>query len=247
MASFTDVTATDPESGVFTQNAAVIPGNTGQFFTFAWIATARPAITDISSAATGSKIDVKTRTSQEIFARGLRENIRISTNDGLGWRWRRICFNLKGDYITGGNIDPTTSDYFRLTSSGMSRLITEIPDNRIHQLVFRGQRNEDWIDVFSAQTDKRKCGILYDKTRIIQSNNGDGATKHYKLWHPIGKNIMYDDEEQGTTYWTSPLSAEGRRGWGDFYVVDFIECNYAGTGTPQMSFLPNATLYWHEK
>lgn len=129
----------------------------------------------------------------------------------------------------------------------MARLVHEIPDNRIHQLVFRGQRNEDWIDVFAAPTDTRKCNILYDRTRTLQSRNDSGYTGNFKMWHPISKNIMYDDEEQGTTYWTSPLSAEGRRGWGDFYVVDFFECNYTGEGSPQLVFLPNATLYWHEK
>lgn len=243
MLSFTDVTAANPESGVFAQASAVMAGASASFFTFGWIPTARQA--EDSTGAKGAKIDTATRTSHTIFARGVKENIILSTNSGASWEWRRICFTLKGsDYID--TVDPTTSDYFRLTSNGYVRLVTEIPDQDIFIPMFRGARDQDWIDPLNAAVNTDLASIHFDKKRTIASGNERGIIRSFKMWHPMNKNIVYRDEEDGDTMFTSALSTSGRKGMGDYYIIDMFRCNNADTADT-LEFLPQATFYWHEK
>jgi len=241
MLSYSDVET----PGTFVQGGATLPGMTGTFFTFTWIATARPA--ENFTGTKGSKVDVSTRTNQTIFARGLKEKIRLSTTGNAGWQWRRVCFTMKGDAIVGGNSDPTTSEFFRITSNGMVRLVHQDPDASTIERLFRGQQTQDWDNPLQAPIDTRNVTLKYDKVRTIQSGNGVGVTRYYNLWHPMNKNILYEDEESGDAMFTSPLSVESKAGMGDYYVVDFFVQNPGGTTADTLQFQPNATFYWHEK
>ena len=80
MISFTDVTAGNPETGEFQQSPAVMAASTASFFTFAWLASGRPA-EDVNGAK-GSKINEGIRTSTSIFCRGLKERITFNTSSG---------------------------------------------------------------------------------------------------------------------------------------------------------------------
>lgn len=242
MLSYSDVET----PGTFVQGGATLNGGTGTFYTFTWIATARPA--ENFTGTKGSKVDVSTRTCNTVFARGLKEKISISTRGNTGWQWRRICFTLKGDAITAGNSDPNTSDYFRITSIGMVRLVHQDPDGSTIEKLFRGQQSEDWDNVMIAPVDTRNVTVKYDKVRTINSGNSQGVTRFFNLWHAMNKNVMYEDEESGDAMFTSPLSVESKGGMGDYYVVDFFINNFGGTtGTDALIFNPNATFYWHEK
>jgi len=242
MLSYSDVLT----PGTFVQGGATLTAGTGTFYTFTWIATARPA--ENFTGTKGTKVDVSTRTNQTIFARGLKERIRIETQGGVGWQWRRICFTMKGDAIVGGNSDPTTSEFFRITSNGMVRLVHQDPDASTIERVFRGQQTEDWANVMNAQVDTRNITVKYDRVRTIQSGNESGVNRFYNLWHAMNKNILYEDEESGDSMFTSPLSAESRAGMGDYYVVDFFQANAGSVGgQDDLIFEPQATFYWHEK
>lgn len=245
MAPLTDVVAGNPESGTFSQTAAVISGGTGQFFTFPWIATARDG--NSTTGVNGTKIEAATRTSTTCFMRGLRENILIETNSGESWRWRRICFTMKGEGITEDDKDPADSHYFREASSGYTRLINQAPNENVIENVFKGSRDIDWVDVFTAQVDTSRVSIKYDRSRVIQSGNASGVSRMYKIWHPMNHNLVYNDDEIGAGEVTLPMSTESRAGMGDYYVVDFFQPTTGSSTTDQLAFLPNASLYWHEK
>ena len=128
MISFTDVTAGNPETGEFSQNPAVMAASTASFFTFAWLASGRPA-EDVNGAK-GSKINEGIRTSTSIFCRGLKERITFNTSSGVPWEWRRIVFTIKKADFQDSS-DPNTSKFFRITSNGMARLVTLIPNEDI--------------------------------------------------------------------------------------------------------------------
>lgn len=242
MLSYSDVET----PGTFVQGGARLSAGVGNFYTFTWIATARPA--ENFTGTKGSKVDVSTRTNQTVFARGLKEKVRLQSRGGVGWSWRRICFTLKGDRILNNQSDATTSEYFRLTSDGMVRLVHQVPDSRTVETVFQGQQGRDWENVMNAKVDNRNISVRYDKVRTIQSGNESGVSRHYNLWHPMNKNVVYEDEEAGDSMFTSAVSTESRAGMGDYYVVDFFESNVGGeAGTDDLEFQPHATFYWHEK
>ena len=91
MLSFTNTQFDDPFSTTYNQGPAVIRfpvGFTGVTeFMYLWNATARPG--ENSTGQRGSKIDTSLRTSVTTYARGLKERITVSTNNGTAWQWRR--------------------------------------------------------------------------------------------------------------------------------------------------------------
>ena len=142
MIGFTDVTAGNPETGEFQQSPAVMAASTASFFTFAWLASGRPA-EDVNGAK-GSKINEGIRTSTSIFCRGLKERITFNTSSGVPWEWRRIVFTIKKADFQDSS-DPNTSKFFRITSNGMARLVTLIPNEDIFIELFDGARFQDWL------------------------------------------------------------------------------------------------------
>ena len=151
----------------------------------------------------------------------LRERITLETNNSAPWQWRRICFTSKDDF---GQRDPDTSDYFRRTSNGMVRLVRA--QNEVTYLqdqLFEGQRNQDWLSMITAPVSTRHYSIKYDKTRVIKSQNNSGLTHNYKLWHPMRSNIQYDGEQAGETLIDAAVSATGRRGMGNYYIVGYFQ------------------------
>ena len=98
MLSYTNTTAADPFSTTYSATGAVMrfpvgQTNPGSEFFYIWNATARPAET--SEGQRGSKLDTSLRTSESIYAKGLRERITLETNNAAPWEWRRICFTSR--------------------------------------------------------------------------------------------------------------------------------------------------------
>lgn len=244
MLSYTDVTSADPESGNFTQSPAVMSATGASFFTFAWLASGRSA--ENLAAQPGFPVNESIRQRTSIFARGLKERVILSTNSPLCWEWRRVVFQIKGATFQD-NADPTSSSFFRITSNGMVRLVKLIPDDTIFQDLFDGARDQDWLNPLNAKLNTRRIDVRYDKRMSIKSNNDSGVIKHFNFWHGINKNIVYDDEQDGGDMFTSGLSTRGKPGSGDLYVVDFFAPNAPLTSSDLLSYLPQATFYWHEK
>lgn len=247
MQSYTNVTAASPQgSATYAAGAAIMPAT--QQYIFPWIATARDNTTS-TALAIGTIRDQATRTAQTCFMRGLRENIEITVNDGLPWQWRRICFTLKGDDLTQTSI--TGLNYYLETSNGYSRAVNTAYGSTavgtLQRYMFKGAAGVDWSNILTAPTDNTNISVKYDKCMTIASGNEQGIIRNYRRWHPMNKNLVYGDDEQGGTESSSAYSTTGKPGMGDYYVVDIFQPRFGATAASQMRFEPSATLYWHEK
>lgn len=247
MLSFTNAQIDNPYSTTFTQGPAVIRFPVGQTdpteFVFMWNATARPG--ENSTGQRGSKLDTSLRTSESIFAVGLKEKLTLETNNGTSWQWRRICFTSKSDFDQD---DPDTSNYFRRTSNGMVRLMrTETGDNPWSDSLFDGARNVDWLSLLTAPLSSSHYTIKYDKLRTISSGNDSGKTITFSMWHSMRKNIVYEQEQEGEEMVDSSVSVTGRAGMGNYYIVDIFKKNGVNDDFSTLQVTPESTFYWHEK
>lgn len=247
MLPWTNTTASTPTGGsTFTNQAAVLVG--GNTYVFPWCCTARD--NTLANGTPATVFATAARTATECYMRGLKERIQIQTNTGMPWQWRRICFTIKGDVLTQYNetaykiYDENTDGWARIVSNtgGVSNLATAI-----RNLVFKGQVNVDWSAVFNAKVDDSRLTIKYDKTCYIRSGNASGVMRDYHRWHPMNANLVYDDDEAGTSMVPSYFSTEGRAGMGDYYVLDIIAAGSGSTTSDQLTFNPQTTLYWHER
>lgn len=237
--------ATPVGGGTYASNPAVLKG--GLTYVFPWCATARDNTLAINSG--GSIFDSATRTATTCYMRGLKERIQVQTNSGAPWQWRRICFTLKGDTL----IEQVEDAYHLLfeTSNGFQRVLNNVRSANmnavINDILFKGIDGRDWNNYFNAKTDNTRCSIKYDKTFAIRCGNDSGYMKEFKLWHPMNKNLVYNDDEAGGDKVPGYYSVDSRLGMGDYYVIDIISAGSDANGDDQMTFNPQATLYWHEK
>lgn len=238
-----------PPTGAYVDGAATLSGaaaGRGSPYTFLWNATAR------DSDPGETKYQEATRTASTCYMVGLKERILIQTSDANPWEWRRICFCAKGrsNIFQASAPGAIGQQLYYEDNNGFRRQVTE-PSNSslgvIRDILFDGAYGVDWNDPFSAKTDRQRVTIKYDKTRMIRSTNNVGVIRYYNMWHPMKKNLSYDDDENGEGQTSSYVSQAGNAGMGDFYVIDFIRCIDGPTGTPQLLFQPEATLYWHER
>lgn len=248
MLGYTNI-ANDSSDGTnsFHTGAAILRG--GRTYIIPWIATAR----DLTPTGTAfsSVVQKAARTSTECFMRGLRERIQLQTNNGTSWQWRRICFTFKGGSLVNATAGSETQRYQIETSSGFQRVMTDMSlgtaAEPLNGVLFKGLQTVDWSSYFAAKTDNSLVNILYDQTRIISSGNQSGVMRNYKLWHPMNKNLYYNEDEIGASTGSSVYSTQSKRGMGDYYVVDYIAAGTGATSSDLMSFEPDSTLYWHER
>lgn len=197
-----------------------------------------------------------TRTASTCYAKGLSEHLRIQTSSGVPWFHRRICITLRGDnafaFDRGGSLQ-TYAPYVD-TSNGIERLFlnaavnNQVPTTAAQfDLLFKGTENQDWNDPIIAPVDTARVDLKFDKTWTLQSGNNNGIVRERKLWHPMNKNIVYNEDEIGETEGTSYYSTSSKRGMGDYYVIDIIRAGEGGGATDLLRLDANSTYYWHEK
>ncbi len=200
----------NPISGGYSMQATPVGS-----YAFLWTATARNR--------SGVDNDA-TRTQATCFMKGLKENLTLETTDGQAWQWRRICFKAK---LGAAPITAYSG------GAGVQRIIFPINQSSlpvdinnwalIRGLIFKGAQDTDWSDFMLAPTDNRRLDICYDKKRIIRSGNAEAVRLEPKIWHPMNKNIVYDDDENGAVTQGQPYSVTDKRGMGDYYVLDIFE------------------------
>lgn len=202
----------------------------GRTYIIPWLCTARD-LSNFPDGTFASAAQTSQRTSSICYMRGLKERIQIQTSSGMPWQWRRICFKLKGNTVYGNQTDAARA--WRETSSGWMRVVTDwgrsgltLAEN-LNNLLFQGAQGSDWSSYFTAKTQSDRVTVCYDRTRVIASGNASGVMRNYTEWHPMNKYLYYDDDESGQTEVEEPVSTEGNKGMGDYYVVDYIA---SGTG-----------------
>uniref|UniRef100_A0AAU6S589 Capsid protein n=1 Tax=Pipistrellus pipistrellus feces associated gemykolovirus TaxID=3140009 RepID=A0AAU6S589_9VIRU len=254
MSCYTNSTAANQTgSATYAQQPAVVSGGlaVSTCAAFLWIATGRDNTLN-SGGGTGNIFNQATRTSTTPYMVGLKEKIEIQCNNGMPWQWRRICFTWKG------SIFPDTASFSRSleTSNGWVRLMNQLAGtpttaatnmNTTFNNMFKGSVNVDWTDPMTATVDNTRVSCRYDRTITLASGNEDGFIRNYSMWHPMKKTLVYDDDESGGGTTASSYSTYGRKGMGDFYVVDLFRARSGSATTDQLTVNPTATLYWHEK
>lgn len=257
MLCFTNSTsASQSGSATYSQSAAVVNGgiSDASVAAFIWCATARQNAAAIGAPVTG-KFAQSTRTATSCYMVGLSEKIEVQCNTGMPWQWRRVCFTMRGAYaVTPVTTPGSAIALAQLTSNGYVRVMNQIPGNpgqdpmySFFVRLFRGDVSSDWNDPMTAPLDNTRLDIKYDKTVTLSSGNEDGFIRTYKRWHPMRKNLVYDDDESGGNMVASSFSVDGKAGMGDYYVVDLFRARQGSATTDQLTVRPEATLYWHEK
>lgn len=254
MLTYTNSTVAS-QSGSTTYDAtvpAIITGGQGNngVAAFLWCATARDNTTS-SANVKGTTFDTAARTSSTPYMVGLKEAIEIQNATGTPWQWRRICFTFKGP------LGLTINTGFAIateTSNGYVRVVNQVSGDSgggqqyiLFEKIFRGQNTADWNDPMTAKLDNNRITVKYDKTCSLASGNEDGFIRKYNRWHPMRKTLVFDDDELGGGMNARQLSTEGKAGMGDYYVLDLFRARLGATTSDQLSFRPEATLYWHEK
>lgn len=237
---------------------------TGQnpYTAFIWAATARTIVQSGGGSAT--VVQEAMRTSATCYMRGLSEHIRIQTNSPAPWIWRRICFKVKdtrfilpsvGDTATGPQ---TFQPYYKNAVAGTTRFFFQMSGNNgtnvtldsynnVLDVLFKGSQGIDFSDFTLAHVDTRRVDLAYDKTIRIASGNNSGVLREYKRWHPMNKNLVYGDDEQGEIEISTNFSVRDKRGMGDYIVIDFFAPGLGATDSDKLAISSNASLYWHEK
>jgi len=249
MLNFTNITAASQQGGAsYIQGPSIITGGYVVPNPILFCATGRAMDTN-AAGNRGNVTDEATRTASTCYMKGISEAVEIQINDNLPWQWRRICFTYKG---LNASMPATTGFGMNLlTSSGQKRTSNMLPNNAYRDtlsgLLFKGRQNSDWDNFMTAPTDSSRVTIKYDRTRTIASGNEGGVIRKYKFWHGMNKNLVYDDDENGGDEDVQFYSNQGKAGMGDYFIVDLFLPRIGSTGSNQLSFQPEATLYWHEK
>ena len=255
-----NVTNTDNSGAAtsgLTQTQAVVNGGNGGVFL--WNGTARNLYLP-GSTSINYKSYQAARSATTCYMVGLKERIRLTSNSGVAWIWRRICFTEKGlsfSAIAAGDNTPTGN--YELyhedpNNAGMRRLlfntaVASLPNtqNRNMDIIFRGTSGVDWDNYITASTDPQRISVKYDKTITFRSGNSSGTIREFTRWMPMKHNLVYDDDENGKAEFGNYFSSFGRSGMGDYYVLDIIQPSTGSAASDLLAFSVNSTLYWHEK
>lgn len=246
------ITVVDPGTGL---GPTVVSPTDGVIQAYGWIATARDNTNTPGVPAGG--VDDSSRTADNVFMRGVREVISFETQSNLPFTWRRICFTFKGQEILRDRTSAAVGTIYQQASPpgwmratthllGLSVTSTFVYD-QLEELLFRGRRNLDWWDVMSAQVDRHRVGLRYDRTRHFKSGNDVGIQRKIKLWHPMNSTLEYNADESAGGRVESVLSANTNISMGDYYIIDFFQFVTTSTINDAISFRPETALYWHER
>lgn len=246
MLSYTNVTAAAPFGGAtFGIGAATLTGATSAY-EFLHVPTARDMFVNNSSTIGPTALNAL-RTASTCFMRGVAEKIHIQSSTSQPWVWRRIVFYAKGTNFFDARPAGAVLNQ-ELVPQGFVRTVTNWNQtNTLRSQIFRGTQGQDWTDIFMAPVDTMNYSPVYDKTMTITSGNDSGFNKVYSRWHPINKNLVFNDDESGASESSSQFSTPAKPGCGDMYIYDILRAEAAATTSDVLLFEPNAVVYWHEK
>jgi len=238
--------------GAGTANISHEAGNEGPVTIFAWSPTARD-LNLSTTAGKGTVSDTAARTSTTVYNIGLKETIHITGSLVTSYMWRRICFTSKGFLAPLQARTPISL----LTSAGWVRYTKDLTSggtgqaaalDLLRSVIFKGQLGVDWNNYMTAPTDNSRVTIKYDKVTTIRARGDDEVNFRTTRWHPMYKNMVYDDDEAGESTNFTTTSTLGRQGMGDYIVVDLF---YPGPnvqqGTQVATIDIESTMYWHER
>lgn len=200
--------------------------------------------------------DEHVRANQEVFMRGIKDRIMVSATFSL--IHRRVCFWSHRRIDDARPFVFDNPDVIDAPSYQRRNLVALYPnlDEEIFEYLFKGTVGFDYSENSRWDTplDNKRVKVVYDKQYNITPNYAapDGAqfgkTLTRKLWHPINRKVLYDDDEEGADVNGSGWSAQTPESLGNFYVLDiFSTGQYIEGSTDQVgTYMPESTTYWHE-
>jgi len=195
------------------------------------------------------------RTATSTYVTGLKESYRFVPNNESVWWHRRIVFSYKsaigipaiaqamGVQASAG---ATTVRPF-LDLSGSSDPNWANATTLVYGLVFQGEVGVDWQDPMKAKTDRTRVNIHSDRFTSLRSGNDTAAPAIRNHYTKIGKTLMYDDREDGTTVLPSPFSVDSKIGTGNIFVFDLFHCPAPEDDGVTMDVTSTSTYYWNER
>ncbi len=223
----------------------------------------RPTAMDLTDngTAANSIVNEASRTSTVCYMRGLTENIRIETSTGNPWFHRRICITNRDPlFYTLAASDPSGTERSYAasgaieTSNGWQRLASNVLLDTMSAttalwltVLFKGAQGVDWDDYITAPVDTTRVDLKFDKTWVYRSGNERGILRERKMWHPMNKNLYYDDDELGASETTRDFSVRDKRGMGDYHIFDLFSQGSSGSTSDLLKIRFTSTMYWHEK
>lgn len=204
---------------------------------------------------TGST-DEHVRANQEVYMRGIKDRIMVSATFSL--IHRRVCFwsHRRIDDARPYVFDnPDVIDAPQYQRRPLAPIYPTL-DSEIFEYLFKGTVGFDYSENSRWDTplDNKRVKVVYDKQYTITPNYAApegaqfGKTMTRKLWHPINRKILYDDDEEGADVNGSGWSAQTPDSLGNYYVLDiFSTGQYIEGSTDQVgTYMPESTSYWHE-
>lgn len=200
--------------------------------------------------------DEHVRANQEVFMRGIKDRIMVSATFSL--IHRRVCFWSHRRIDDARPFVFDNPDVIDAPSYQRRNLVALYPnlDEEIFEYLFKGTVGFDYSENSRWDTplDNKRVKVVYDKQYTITPNYAapDGAqfgkTLTRKLWHPINRKVLYDDDEEGADVNGSGWSAQTPESLGNYYVLDiFSTGQYIEGSTDQVgTYMPESTTYWHE-
>lgn len=224
------------------------PIQTGTGFASLFMPSARKLGHDAAGEAT--------RERQVTFSVGYKERVEVNILGGGVWKWRRLVFAFKGKRLYDQDVTWSLPWYDKSVDPegcDMARVIAQ-PTTEQHQAIrevlWDGTEGIDWTSEFTAKPDTSRITPFFDRTFTFNPRNESGFSRTFRFWHRTGKNIVYDEDEEGGAP-AAPgayVSVEGKPGMGDLFVYDIAFLAVpAASGTAAMTWSPEGTYYWHER
>jgi len=200
--------------------------------------------------------DEHVRANQEVFMRGIKDRIMVSATFSL--IHRRVCFWSHRRIDDARPFVFDNPDVIDAPSYQRRNLVALYPnlDEEIFEYLFKGTVGFDYSENSRWDTplDNKRVKVVYDKQYTITPNYAapDGAqfgkTLTRKLWHPINRKVLYDDDEEGADVNGSGWSAQTPESLGNYYVLDIFSTGQSIEGSNDQvgTYMPESTTYWHE-
>ncbi|AWX63613.1 capsid protein [Gila monster-associated gemycircularvirus] len=200
--------------------------------------------------------DEHVRANQEVFMRGIKDRIMVSATFSL--IHRRVCFWSHRRIDDARPFVFDNPDVIDAPSYQRRNLVALYPnlDEEIFEYLFKGTVGFDYSEDSRWDTplDNKRVKVVYDKQYTITPNYAapDGAqfgkTLTRKLWHPINRKVLYDDDEEGADVNGSGWSAQTPESLGNYYVLDIFSTGQyiEGSNDQVGTYMPESTTYWHE-
>lgn len=210
------------------------------------------------------------RASDDVFWKGVSDNLHIETTTSDPWLWRRIVFTMATPFDVG-DVDVTNYTTVALDADDVlpptgqvpnnpasltgiaryARTLEEMPVDQytvIAEKIFEGLRTVDYMQFSTAKTDKTEIKVLYDRTRRLTSGNDSPIMRDYKHYIPLNKRMRYTSNESGSiSQGNSQFAGDGTNGnmLHDVYILDYFE--QLGTAPGFVNIEANSKVYWHER